>query len=431
MFYRGSTAVIAPDLMRDLRLSPESIGVLTGAFFLAFAVMQIPCGLLFDRFGPRRTVPSLLTLAAIGSLVFASAQGMAGLTAGRVLMGLGSAGVLMGSLVVAARWFPLDRYALIASLLIATGGTGNLLATAPLAAAVEAIGWRGAFVGAAVVTGLLCLLGYAAVRDAPPGHPYHERESVSFGEVLRGMREVLANRQLPFIFAANFVTYASVMTVIGLWGGPYLHDVYGLDGVGRGKVLLLMATAVIAGALVYGPLDRLFDTRKFVILGGGGAKLVVLSVLALTPGLELWQVTSLFMLLGVFGGYGVVIMAHGRAIFPERLMGRGITTLNVAVMTGVATMQVATGAIIGAFTPSPGSPAPVEAYRLTFGFLVLVELFALAIYSRVNDAKPSRDARARERTERPIPRRGGCSGTANRAFSSSRETPKSTQEDPE
>ena len=387
-FYRSSNAVIAPNLVGDVGLSPEQLGALTGAFFLAFAVAQIPVGVLLDHFGPRRTISAMLGFAVVGALVFAAAPTWAWLTLGRALMGLGCAAIFMGSLVVCARWFPPDRFATVSAFILSLGGTGGLLSTTPLALATEAVGWRGAFVGMAAITAAAGVLVYLVVRDAPRGHPYHARRPETLGAVLRGLREVLLEPRLPFILVMAFVAYPVVATVLTLWAGPYLHDVHALGGVARGNVLLVMATALILGTLCFGPLDRLFDTRKGVVICGALATAAVLAGLAIAPTSALWLVVGLFGLLGAVGGFSVVIIAHGRAIFTERLVGRAVTVVNFAAFAGVAAMQMVTGLIIGAF-PAADGVAPEAAYRMVFAFLAATVVMALVFYIRVDDARPS------------------------------------------
>ncbi|MFP6744393.1 MAG: MFS transporter [Alphaproteobacteria bacterium] len=391
-FFRASIAVIAPDLARDLALSPEGLGTVTGAFFLAFGATQIPLGIMLDRFGPRLTMASLLLAAVAGSLVFAMAESLVILTLGRALIGVGCAGVFMGSVVVCARWFPPDRLATAAAVVLAVGGTGNLLAATPLAFAADHIGWRGAFVAMAALSLVMAGVVFALVRDAPPDHPFHRRRRETLRDTLRGMREVLGNPRLPFIALMAFVAYSAMATVLTLWAGPYLADVHGLDGVARGNVLLLPALGLIAGPLCYGPLDRLLDTRKWLVVGGALATIGVLGCLALIPAPPLWLAVTLLTLLGFVGTYSIMIMTHGRASFPERLVGRAVTIVNFANFTGVAVMQFAVGAIVGAFEATDGA-APETAYRIAFGFLAVTLIIALSFYLRVGDAKPSRDPR--------------------------------------
>lgn len=386
-FYRSANAVIAPDLMAELSISAEAMGAVTGSFFLAFALVQVPCGVLLDRFGPRIVMPALLLSAVAGSLVFAVADGVPGLAAGRVLMGIGCATGLMGSLVVFARWFAPDRFATLSALLFSVGGAGNLLATTPLAAASEAFGWRGAFLGMAVVTLGMAALLYAVVRDAPPGHPALARRPESPSQIVLGLRRVVGMRDIWLIIAMQLVAYPTIMTILGLWAGPYLADVHGLDGVARGNVLFAMTIATLVATMIYGPLDRVFDTRKRIVQFGALATCFVLLLLALLPGLSLAAATALLVAMSVFGGYHMMLHAHARAVLPEHLVGRGLTLQNMAAIGAVFLLQSASGYIVGEVTRNGGSAE--SAYRLVFGFLAVLLIAALTVYSRISDAKPS------------------------------------------
>lgn len=389
-FYRSSTAVIAPDLVRDMGFSVESLGLLTGTFFLAFGLTQIPLGVMLDRFGPRRTITGMLFFAVAGALVFAAAESPAMLTFARALMGVGCAAVFMGSVVVCARWFPPDRLATTASIVLAVGGMGNLLSATPLAFASAQIGWRGAFVGMAGITALLAVAVFLLVRDAPPGHPFHARKHETLGAVLIGLGEVFRNKRLPYLSIMAFVAYPSMAAILTLWAGPYLAHIHGLDGVARGNVLALTATAMILGNLFYGPLDHRLDTRKGVAMGGALATAAVLTALAAIPAPPLWLAVTLLALLGFFGSYSVMVMAHGRASYPEHLVGRAVTVVNFVNFTGVAVMQAITGFIIGALSTGTG-PTPEIAYRAVFGFLAATVIIALLFYRRIGDSKPSLD----------------------------------------
>ena len=389
-FFRISHAIIAPDLMRDLAISFKGLSLLSGSFFVAFALVQIPNGILLDRFGPRRTIPGMLVIAVAGALVFATAQTLTGLTIGRSLMGIGWAVVFMGSLVVLARWYPDRRFATMVAIFIAFGGLGNLIATIPLAAAIDFIGWRWAFAGMAVMSAVVALAVALMVRDAPAKHPYLRREPENLRAALGGVREALSNRQLPYVFVMNFVNYASVISVIAVIGPPYLLDIHGLGTAGRGQVLMAMSVATIVGSLCYGLLDRLIDTRKGIVEAGALGTVAIHVTLASIPDLALWHVTVLFAALAGIGSYGVVNLAHARAIFPDRLVGRGIVTMAIAAFGGAAFMQFAVGVIIDTF-PTTDGVAPELAYRSAFAFIAGTVVLAVIYHRRAQDAKPSLD----------------------------------------
>jgi len=392
-FYRTANAVIAPDLMRELSLGPEAMGALTGAFYIAFAAVQIPLGILLDRYGPRATNLGLLAIAIVGAVVFAESDGMLGLTVGRVLMGVGCAGVLMGSIMVFMRWFPADRLATATAVMVATGGLGVLLATSPLGVVATAIGWRTTFHWTAVFTALLIVLTWAVVRDAPPGHAYHGARRESLSEVVAGLGPVLRHPAVKYLFVMQLASLSSVFTVLALWGGPYLADVHGLDTVARGNVLLAMSVASIVGNLIYGPLDRILDTRKGLVMVGGAITTALFALLAVLDGPPLWLAALILVGIGLIGSSTIVIHAQSRGLFPDHMVGRGLTVLNMAVMLGVALGQIVSGMIVGAFEPVDGV-RPEIAYRLTFAYVGGFLGLALLAYARVPDVKPSRQMAA-------------------------------------
>ena len=393
-FFRASNVTIGLDLMRDLAIGPEALGGLTGAFFFGFAAMQIPCGFFFDRFGPRCTVTGMLVLATIGGIVFTLAPTWPILLTGRTLMGAGFGVMLIGSMVVISRWFPPDRFSTLTAMVLSIGLVGNLVATTPLAWASEAVGWRSVFAAAVLFTALASIAVWIVVRDAPPGHPFLARTPEPPREMLQGLVEVLRNPRLKFILALNFCHYACTFTVQGLWGGPYLREVHGLSAIEAGNVLFAAVIAYQAGMLFFGPLDRVLDTRKRIAIGGTLVMISILALLAVPTRLPAWVAIAAMIAVGFFSACSTMVMTHGRGIIPDRLIGRGMATINTSVMFGVACMQTLSGIVVGAFEPLADGARSGTAYRALFGVLAVVLTVALAVYSRSEDVKPSDQMRA-------------------------------------
>jgi MFS family permease len=182
--------------------------------------------------------------------------------------------------------------------------------------------------------------------------------------------------------------------VQGLWGGAFLREVHGLSPIAAGNVLLCAVIAYQAGMLTFGPLDRRLDTRKGIAIGGTLVIVCLLAILALLSHPPVWLPVAVIIVMGFFSASSTMVMTHGRGIFPDRLIGRGISTMNTAVMLGVACMQTLSGIIIGAFEPLASGARTEEAYRALFGTLTLVLIVAVAIYSRSQDVKPSEEMRA-------------------------------------
>jgi MFS family permease len=390
-FLRSSTGVIAPNLAADLGLRPEGLGILSGAFFLSFALAQIPVGILLDRYGARITMIGSVGIAIIGCFVFAMAEGEAGLTLARVLMGLGCSSMLMGPLMIYRWWFAPEKFAMLSGLQISIGTIGALLATAPLAFSTEMFGWRASFVGAGLVTLVLALaMGFIA-RDTPPGvtpplRP-HETLAQSFG----GIFEVMRWPGVWPLFVMISCGYASFAAVQTLWASPYLADVHGLDLSARGYVLLGITGGQIVGLLIWGYAERIFGSIKKPIMAGAVMSASILALLALFEAPALSLVTALFIVFGLNAGYTPLLLAHGRLLFPDRLAGRGITLLNLGNMAGVFVLQALTGALIGQLQRMGISPE--AGYRATFAALALVLVTALACYSTIPDTNSRNAAR--------------------------------------
>jgi predicted MFS family arabinose efflux permease len=251
--------------------------------------------------------------------------------------------------------------------------------------------------GAAVLfTALAAVAVWLVVRDAPSDHPFLARTPETPRQMLQGLMEVLRNPRLRPILALNFCNYACTFTVQGLWGGPFLREVYGLNPIEAGNVLLVAVIAYQFGMLAFGPLDRLLDTRKWIAIGGTLVIVATLATLALASQPPVWVPIGAILIIGFFSASSTMVMTHGRGIIPDRLIGRGIATINSFVMLGVACMQSLSGVIVGAFEPLANGARSETAYRALFGVLTVVLIAALAIYSRSQDVRPSDEMRARQ-----------------------------------
>lgn len=387
-FYRSANAVIGPDLMRELALTPDDLGILTGAFFITFSLSQLPCGIALDRWGPKRVILVTLAVAFLGALWFANGQGLAELAAARVVLGLGCAVLLTGPLVLFSRWFPTDRFATFSGILIAIGNLGVIAATTPLAWFTANYGWRGAFYITAALTVVMAVASWFVLRDHPDADATPPGRGESLRETMQGIVEVVRNPSFKYLFVIIFNAYATFITILGLWGGPYLHDVHGLDAVARGNVLIFMALGGAAGYFIWGPLDRVFNTRKWLLGAGIAIQLFCLACIIFAPGLTILQVSALFTLMGLANGASVVIFAHARSVYPIALAGRSITTLNIGTMGGAAFQQVLTGYLMAWLTP-PGGVPDEFAYRVVFGVQSTLLLCAVVYYLQGPDARPN------------------------------------------
>jgi predicted MFS family arabinose efflux permease len=379
-FLRNSIGVIAPNLATELMLSPGEIGLLSSLFFFSFAAAQIPVGMALDRFGPRRCLMVCVGIAVLGTAVFASATSAAGLFVGRVLMGLGAASFLVAPLAIYAARLPAQQFGTVTGLQIGIGTVGSLVATAPLAYATVAIGWRGSFLAMAGFTLAVGVCIALTVREPPPAQARAE----SWRQSLAGIVAVMRTPSVGRLFAMQLVVYSSFALFAGLWGGPYLTHIYGYSLEERGNLLLIPVLAQIAGSFLWGG-------YKLPVLIGGALTAAAFGVLAVAGTLPLWALLTWLAVFGLVSAYVPGLVAHGRALFPGYLVGRGLTILNMGSMGGVFLSQFVSGFVIELFPAAPGAGYPLAAYRAVFGLQAAFILLCGLVY--FGSREPGREPR--------------------------------------
>jgi predicted MFS family arabinose efflux permease len=370
-FYRAFLAVLAPVLTAELGATPAELASASGWWFLAFAAMQLPIGLALDRLGPRRTAGGLMLVGAAGAVVFALATQPWHLDLAMALIGIGCAPVLMAGYFIFARSFPPAVFGTMAGVMIGVGAMGNVAASLPLSAAVEAFGWRETVWGLAAFTGLVALAILALVRD-PPRLEDHAKGS---------LLDLLRMPAIWPILAMMAVCYMPIAGLRGLWVGPYFSDVHGYDAGQIGQVGLWIGLAMVLGNFAYAPLDRLVGSRKWVIFTGNA--LTVLCLVGLWAFADAPPIVAAGLLVaaGLFGASFPMVVAHGRAFIPPHLMGRGVTLLNLFGIAPIGLAQIVTGRIHAA-TPATPVAAPYEA---VFLFFAVVTAAGLAVYLMSQD----------------------------------------------
>ena len=382
-FHRAAPGVIARDLMQAFDATGATVGSLAATYFYSYAALMIPAGLLLDAFGARRVRTLGGAVMGLGTLIMGAAPSAPLLFAGRLLIGAGASVTFVGTLKIAAAWFPPARFGFLAAVSATVGVLGSLVSTLPLAALVALVGWRSAFTGVGVVTLIATAACAAVVRDRPasagtvPAAP-------GLAAVLGGAGQVLRNPHTWPPFLAFFCFY----TVVGnqaLWVVPYLRDVHGL-GLTQ-AAFYAMATPL--ALLVAGPLtgfasDRVVGRRKAVCLALSAAQLALWGVFVGTLGsLSLPALHALLFAMGLAGGAFVLVWPIGREVNPPHLDGVAVAVVNLGGFLGAALTQGPIGARLdarwaGALVDG-ARRYPVEAYRDAFGVCAVFVAAAVAL----------------------------------------------------
>jgi MFS family permease len=374
--YRTVNAVIAPDLVRDVGVDPASLGLLTSAYFLAFAAAQLPLGILLDRYGPRRVEAALLLFAAVGALVFARAESLAGLMIGRALIGLGVSACLMAAFKAFTLWFPPERLPLANGVQMISGGVGALAATTPVELTLKLTDWRGVFLVVALLTVGAAALVYLVVPEKEGS-----RSEETLAEQLAGIRTVFAGpvfwRIVPWAVAAQ----AAYLSILGLWSGPWLRDVAGYPRMAVANTLMGLSLAMIVGYFAFGALAERLARRGIrpmaVAARGMIAFMVVQLLLALQP---VTLTVPLWLLFGFSGTACILPYAVLSQELPRHLAGRANTGLNLLVFVAAFAAQWSIGAIIGLWPQNPAGGYHIDGYRAAFALILGLQLVTALWY---------------------------------------------------
>lgn len=361
---RTVNAVISPELTRELALSSGSLGLLTSAYFIAFAAMQIPAGMLLDRYGPRRVEPALLLFCGIGTLAFALADGVPGLLIARALIGLGVAVNLMAPLKAISAWYPPERQASLASWIMAAGGVGALAATTPVELALRFTTWRGVFV-------VLCVFAFGIAAWVWWRVPDTQPATAGGGVAAQwaGVRTIFRNRRFWWIAPLGSFGMGSFMAIQGLWSVPWLMDVNGYDRATAARHLLLMSAVILAGYVILGMLATRLARRglhpRHLFAGGFALNALALAAIVLQwPGTYTWW--ALYGFGAAVNILGYPILGEG---FPKELAGRASTALNLLMFVGSFAAQWGIGLIIDA-TRVPGTTGSGAGLRNAFAVVL-------------------------------------------------------------
>ncbi len=347
-FQRVAPAVVGDELSRTFDLSAASLGNLSAFYFYSYVAMQIPTGLLADRWGPRRLLSLGALVAAIGTLVFAAAPNGSIAGIGRLLVGGSVAVAFVGMLKLASHWLPLKQYAIASGLALFAGICGAVFAGVPLQMSVAAIGWRQVMVVMAILTGLLSICIWWLVRDDPVERGYlshapeHSESSAQLG-VWAGLLKVMAYRNTWLLALVPGAVVGCLLTFAGLWGVPFLTSQYGLTPVGAAAVTSTLMVAWALGGPVFGAFSDRIGARKLPYVVGVWVVLIGWLVVVYVPGLPVWLLVAVLVVIGFFSGCMILGFAFAKESVPISLAGTVSGVVNSGVMSGPMLLQPAMG----------------------------------------------------------------------------------------
>ena len=368
--FRNINATIAGPLTSEFDLAASDLGLLTSVYYLAFAAVQIPIGILLDRCGPRRVQSVVLVAAALGAALFAISDHYWHLLGGRALIGLGVAAAMTAGMKALVIWFPRERVPMLSGLMVTLGAMGALTATLPADFLMGSIGWRGLFELLAIVSAGCALVVYLVVPEPPAV------TTVAGEPAANGLSAIYAEPRFWRLAPLSATCVGTAWALQGLWAAPWLSDVEGLDRTGLLRYLSVMAIALSMGAFLLGVTsNRLLrrGVRPRALLGLVATVFIVAQLTLILrlpiPSYLPWAIISA---VGAMTVLSYTILAE---YFPKELAGRANAALNVFHIGGAFVLQYLTGMVLQLWTPLEGH-YPEVAYQAAFALNVVFQIAA-------------------------------------------------------
>ncbi|MEJ5292466.1 MAG: MFS transporter [Candidatus Methanosuratincola sp.] len=390
ILHRVGIAVISFDIMSEFNTDASLLGLMSSTYFFPYAIAQLPVGILLDRIGVRKTVVSLAVVACLGSLLFSTGNSILMLSVGRALVGFGVGGFYVSALKSIAIWFGPRRFATLAGLLTSLGNVGGIVATSPLALSTLAIGWRGTFL---IITSLMAVFAVVAWLSisGDEGDSFRSGSSVT-----SDLKEVFSDRGFLLISVIPFFVYGFFISFQGLWAGPFLMDVYGMDKATAGFYLMFIAIGfTIAGPTGGFISDRFLMRRKPVLVSGIGIGLAFWSILALLGGsMGPCLIASSFFLLGFGFGFANIYMTISKEMFGTRISGTAMAAINLFNFMGAGFFQYFMGFLLDTFEAGARTfPAYQAIFFMCVAFMAVSLVLGVAsketFGGRARGAKPA------------------------------------------
>ena len=400
-YQRVAPAVITQELSRDFRLSAAALGNLSAFYYYSYVAVQIPTGLLADRWGPRRVLTAGAALVTLGTLAFALAPSVAWANAGRLAIGAAGGVAFVSMLKLATHWMPARRFAFVSGAALFTGVLGATLAGAPLRFAVDAVGWRPVMLASAAATALVAVAIWMVVRDDPSekGYASHHPRATSAppqSSIAAQLAEVARYRNTWLLLLIPGGLSGIILAFAGLWAVPFLVQHHGFSTQGAAAMASAMLLAWSGTSMAYGPISQRLGRRKPVYVAGLVATAALWSALLAFPSLPRAVLVVLLLALSAACGACILTFAFAKESVPAHLGGTVSGIANVGMMLGGMLMQPLVGVMLDLhWEGSVANGARVygfEAYRWGFSLMLAwcAAALVLVFFTRESYCKPLR-----------------------------------------
>lgn len=336
---------MADPMMKTFHVSAAGFGVISAFYFYVYAPMQLPAGVLFDRYGPRKLMTAALVLCALGSFFFAATDSVLTACIGRMLIGIGSAFSFIGVLVLTARWFPPQHFAILAGVAQLMSSVGAIFGEMPLAALVESVGWRQASFILSIIGLVLALLLWLFIRDSP----HQTTQSIPshrFRDEWHRLIEVWRHGYTWAIGSYACAIWTPIAVFAVLWGVPFLQEKYHVSVLAASGMCSMIWFGIGVGSPLLGWVSDKACSRRLALALSGVIGFIATIILLYLPHVPISWMSGVLFLLGVGAGGQTVSFAVVKENNAPHLVGTASGFNNLTVLIGGAVFQPLVGIML-------------------------------------------------------------------------------------
>lgn len=398
---RASPSVMTQELMVDLNVTSTILGVLTSFYYYAYVPLQIPCGVIVDRFGPRRVVTASAALCVVGAFLFAESHSLLTAQMGRFLLGMGSACAYLSCAKVGAEWFAHSRFAMIAGLTMMMGTLGGTFGGRPVAMLVNAYNWRSTMLILSLIGVGVTVISWFVIRDRPENGITDNYSISQEAGLLEGLKEVITNRQIWLLGLYGCMMYVPLSGFAELWAVPYIMRTYGVNNEVAAMASIMVFVGMGLGSFLSAWLSDYLRSRRLVMSSASLGSLFFFLIAIYIPGLSLNAVLAMLFLMGLACGGQILYFAVAREETSHHISGTVVGFTNGLLMSSGFIFQPLLGAVLdwawdGQMTSTGIRFYSAEVYKYAMVVIALSQFFAWLVMFFIKETYPAEGANTLE-----------------------------------
>nr|WP_244944203.1 MFS transporter [Legionella bozemanae] len=384
-----SPSVMSNELMRDFSVTSQTLGILSGIYFYSYAAMQLPGGVLMDHFGPHRLLTLATVVCAVSTIAFGMTNNFFMACVARLMIGFGSAFAAVGTMKLAANWFPAQRFALLTGLMVTIGMLGAIGGEAPLALLIESFGWRHSMLIMGIIGLILAVLLIAIAKDTPKNYEISQHHSIEEEPLIPSLLTLIKNKQLWLVACYGGLVYMATPVFCGLWGVPFLMTKMTITKTTAANYISLVFIGWAIASPLWGIFSNRIGLRKPPMYIGCIGALICSTIFIFAPINTAIYMEILLFAFGIFSAGFLPAFSVAKELCNKKYVATGLSFMNMMNMIGIALAQPLIGYILDKLWQGEMNGNvrvyPLEAYHTGLAILPLGMLIALIILPKIKE----------------------------------------------